>query len=329
MKDQGLLSSGLARLTRNKRYLIWFWLLNLTLAEFGTSSFRKAAHAILDHSLEADRLTQDFHLATFINLLSLPEFPHMNSMTTPALYFAFLFFVFTALFLPGVFAGYASTYRLPRDDFFRSCGRNLWRFIRLLIIAGIIMGIVTGILFAINGKIVEKAGESTNELLPFELQMTGLAIIFLIMSALRIWFDLAEVDIVLNDQRAVRKSIASAFRHTLRSLGSLLGAYVLTTIVAAIFLVGGLWLWMRLVPAHSVIRTFILGQIILFLLLIPRFWQRGIVVSYWQQHMLVPVVAVEPIEPIPAPAIPAPELPPVPAPAPVITNSPPAEMPGS
>jgi hypothetical protein len=318
--NQGLLSSGLARLMRNKRYIFWFWLLNLTLAEFATSSFRKAAHTVLDHNLYADRLTQGFHLATLVDLLSLPEFPHMNAMTTPALYFAFLFFLFTAIFLPGVFAGYGSTYRLPREDFFRACGRNLWRFIRLMIIAGIVMGIVTGLLFALNGKIVEKAGESTNELLPFELQMTGLAVIFLIMSTLRIWFDLAEADIVLNDQRAVRKSIAAAFRHTFRSLGSLLGSYVLTTIIAAIVLLAGLWLWMRLIPAHSVLRPFILGQIILFLLLIPRFWQRGIAVSYWQQHMLAPVVAMKPIEPAPAPVVAAPEPPPAPAPAPVIPS---------
>ncbi len=317
--NQGLLSTGLARLMRNKRYIFWFWLMNLTLAEFGTASFRKAAHHVLDHSLAGERLTQGFHLGTFVDLLSMPEFPHMNAMTTPALYFAFLFFVFTALFLPGVFAGYASTYRLPREDFFRACGRNLWRFVRLMILAGIIMGIVAGVLFAINGAIVKKAGESTNELLPFELQMTGLAVIFLILSTLRIWFDLAEADIVLNNQRAVRKSIAAAFRHTFRSLGSLLGSYVLTTIVAAVVLVAGLKLWIAIVPPHSVTRAFILGQIILFLLLIPRFWQRGIAVSYWQQHMLAPVVAVKPVDPQPIPVTAAPD----PTPAPEIPATPP------
>lgn len=321
--NKNLLSAGLARLMRNKRYIVWFWLLNLTLAEFGTASFRKAAHHVLDHSLDAERLTQGFHLGTFVSLLSLPEFPHRNTMTTPALYFGFLFFLFTALFMPGVFAGYASTYRLPREDFFRACGRNLWRFIRLMIIAGIIMVIFTGVLFAINDAIVKKAGESTNELLSFELQVTGFAVIFLIMSTLRIWFDLAEADIVLNDQRAVRKSIATAFRHTFRSLGSLLGSYVLTTIIAAIFLTGGLWLWVRIVPAHSVLRAFILGQIILFLLLIPRFWQRGVAVAYWQQHMLAPVVAVKPVEPSPAPVVAAPEPTLAPAPAPVIPATPP------
>lgn len=319
--NHGLLSSGFARVMRNKRYIVWFWLLNLTLAEFATSGFRQAAHAILDHSFDAERLTQGLHLSTFFNLLILPEFPHMNSMTTPALYFAFLFFVLTALFLPGVFAGYSSTYRLPRDDFFRACGRNLWRFIRLLIIAAIIMGIFTGVLFAINGAIVSKAEEGTNELLPFLLQMTGVAVIFLIMSTLRIWFDLAEADIVLNDQRAVRKSLAAAFRHTFHSLVSLLGAYVLTTIIAAIILAGGLWLWVHAVPAHSVVRAFILGQIILFLLLIPRFWQRGIIVSYWQQHMLVPVVEMKPVEPLVS-TLPGPEPPPAPAAAPVIPAMP-------
>jgi hypothetical protein len=38
----------------NKRYIFWFWLLDLTLAEFGTSAFRKSTHAVLDHSFAAD-----------------------------------------------------------------------------------------------------------------------------------------------------------------------------------------------------------------------------------------------------------------------------------
>ena len=318
-ENQGLLGGGLARLMRNKRYIFWFWLLNLTLAEFATASFRRNAHSILDHSLYAQNLTNGFHLSTFFEMLSMPEFPRMNSMTFPALYFAFVFFLFTAIFLPGVFAGYASDYRLPREDFFRACGRNLWRFIRLMIIAAIVMGIIAGLLFAANGAVVKKAGESVNEVLPFELQMIGLGIIFLIMTTLRIWFDLAEADIVLNDQRAVRRSVAAGFRHTVRSFGRLLGTYVLTTMVAAVFLVGGLLVWIQLVPAHSVVRAFIVGQIILFLLLFPRFWQRGIAVAYWQQRMLIPVMATQPVVEAPAPMVGTPVEP---TPAPVISAAP-------
>jgi hypothetical protein len=314
--NKGLLSNGLGRVSRNKRYIVWFFLLNLVFAVFGTVALREGAHAIVDHSFYPERLMHSFDIGVYAELLLRPEFGTLKSMDSPALYFACLFFVATALFLPGVFAGYASTYRLPREDFFRACGRNLWRFIRLMIVSGIIMGIIAGALFALNGAQVKHAEESTNELRPFEMQMLGLLVIFLVMTTLRIWFDLAEADIVLNDQRAVRKSIGAAFRHTFRGLGRLLASYVLTTAVAAIILVGGLWSWMKFVSPEGVLRPFVMGQFILLLLLIPRFWQRGVAVSYWQQHMMVPVVAVPPVIP---PTVPAPVVQEPPAPAPPLT----------
>lgn len=308
-KNRSIVGSGISMVFSNKRYIVWFWLLNLALGVMGTSAFRASAHSILDHSLYSQRLVQGFDLSVFAELLARPEFGALSAVGVPAFSFAAAFFFFTALFLPGVFAGYGSTYRLPREDFFRACGRNLWRFIRLVIIAGIVMGIVAGILFGINGAIAKKATESTNEVLPFTLRMIGLFVIFLVMTALRIWFDLAEADVVLNDQRAVRKSLAAGFRHTFRSLGRLLSSYVFSTIFAAIILVGGILFWERFVPPAGVVRAYIVSQLMLLLLLIPRFWQRGMAVSYWQQKMLIPVVAVSetiPPEPVPVAAVPEP-----------------------
>jgi hypothetical protein len=314
---QSLLSSGWGMVGRNKRYVFWFWLLNLTLAEFGTAAFRKSSHAILDHSMAADRLLHGFDLTVMINLLARPEFGPMSSARAPALYFAFLFLLFTTLFLPGVFQGYASTYRLPREDFFRACGRNLWRYIRLMIVAGILMLIATLALFGLHGVLERKAGESTNELLLPEVRVAGLIVIFLIMTGFRIWFDLAEVDVVLSDQRAVRKSIRTAFRHTFRSLVRLLASYVMTALIAIIILLGGIWVWMKFVAPEKWFAAFLLSQLILFLLLIPRFWQRGIVVSYWKQNMMAPVVVQprvpQPITP-PAPIAVAPDPDPAPSP---------------
>jgi len=197
--------------------------------------------------------------------------------------------VATALFLPGILLGYASTYRLPREDFFRACGRNLWRFIRLMIVAGIVMAMAAGILFGIRAPLLKAADNSTNEMLSFYVSMATLAVIFLVMSVLRIWFDLAQADVVLSDQRAVRKSIAAAFRQTWRGLGGLLGSYVSTTLLAAIVLVAGIYVWIKFIPAESVLGAFIVSQLTLFLLLIPRFWQRGVVVTYYKQHMVEPI----------------------------------------
>ena len=255
-----------------------------------------------------------FDIAVMISLLTRPEFGSMSAMYTPAGYFSFLFLAATALFLPGVLQGYASTYRLPREDFFRACGRNLWRFIRLMIVAGTVMGTTAWTLFKLHEVLEQEAAESTNELLLPEVRLAGLAVIFLIMTAFRIWFDLAEADIVLSDQRAVRKSLWSGLRHTFRSLVRLMASYMVAAVVAAVVLVGGIWTWIKFVAPENVSGAFVVSQITLLLLLIPRFWQRGVAVSYWQQYMMAPVVAVRPvIRPAPAEVAlepPAPVVPP-------------------
>jgi hypothetical protein len=47
--------------------------------------------------------------------------------------------------------------------------------------------------------------------------------------------------------------------------------------------------------------------------LIPRFWQRGIAVSYWQQKMLAPVVVTPVIPAQVTPPVAVPDLTPAPA----------------
>ena len=138
--------------------------------------------------------------------------------------------------------------------------------------------------------------------------MVSLAVIFLVMATLRIWFDLAQADVVLSDQRAVRRSIGAGFRHMWRNLGRLLASYVVTTIVAALVLVAGLWVWMMFVPSASVAGAFLVSQLTLLLLLIPRFWQRGVAVSYYQRYMVEPI-AVQTFTPTPvvAPVVTEPE----------------------
>jgi len=288
-EHDGLVSSGWSRVAHNKRYILWFYILNLTLAWLGAAGFSNQAHDYLDHSLLSSRLVQGMDIGVVAEMFMQPEFGTVSAARASGLHFALAFLLLTAVFMPGVLLGYSSTYRLPREDFFRACGRNLWRFIRLLIIAGIVMGGVASALFGLQGVLVKAAGENTNEMLPFEVRVLCLCVIFLVMTALRICFDLAETDVVLSDQNAVRKSIGLGFRHTWRDLGRLLGSYVLTAIVALIILAIGLWAWVKLVPSSSVAGAFVITQFMLLLLLIPRFWQRGVAVSYYLQNMVAPI----------------------------------------
>ena len=326
---RSLLGSGLGMVMRNKRYVAWFYLLNIFLAVLGTLAFVNQAGTILDHSLLSDRLLHGFSAGVLTEMFARPEFGPTSVSRISAMGFALLFMIATALFLPGVFQGYASTYRLPREDFFRACGRNLWRYIRLMFVAGIVMLIATIAIFGLQGILERRAAESTNELLLPWVRYGGLLVIFLIMAVPRIWFDLAEADVVLNDQRAVRKSIAAAFRHTFGNLGRLLASYVAATAVAAIILIAGIWIWMKLVAPENIFGAFLVSQLTLIFLLIPRFWQRGIAVSYWRANML-PVVPTRPIEAKIDPTLePKPEPPPASVAvisdgAPVIPNPPPA-----
>src|SRR5437879_1538029 len=215
MSDEGsLMSAGLRIVNRHKRYIFWFWVLNLTLAEFGTAAFRNQMHGVLDHSLLADELLHGFHLPVFVELLTRPETGSMTGSTMPAMYFAILFFLSTFLLMPGVLEGYTSEGRLPREEFFLACGRNLWRFVRLLLFFAIIAGPIAAVLiFGIRPPLAKAADSSTNELLPFYTKAITWLIIFLILTCIRIWFDLAQTDVVVRDQNAVRKSVAAGFRY--------------------------------------------------------------------------------------------------------------------
>src|ERR1700692_1857514 len=181
-EHQGLLSGGWDRVASNKRYIVWFYLLNLALAWLGAAAFNNQAHDFLDHSLLSGRLLHGFDIGVVGEMFLKPEFGQTHASRASGLHFALLFFVATALFLPGVLQGYASTYRLPREDFFRACGRNLWRFIRLMIVAGIVMGAVAGALFGIQGVLLKQAAESTNELLSVYVRLASLTVIFLVMT---------------------------------------------------------------------------------------------------------------------------------------------------
>ena len=302
-EKQSLLASGWGRVAHNKRYIVWFYILNVALAWFGAGAFNNQAHEVLDHSLRADRLVQGFDLGVLIEMFTRPEFGPTIASAAPAMHFAFLFFLLTVLFVPGVLQGYAAAYRLPREEFFRACGRNLWRFIRLLIVAALVMGSVAGALFGLHGLLQKGAAESTNELLLPAVRFAGLAVIFLVMTVLRIWFDLAQADIVLTDQRAVRRSIAASFRHTWRNLGRLLGSYVVITILATIILVAGILVWMKFVPPASVLGAAVVSQGTLLLLLIPRFWQRAVAVSYYLETMMEPVAVQSFTPPTVEPAV--------------------------
>ena len=137
-----LMSAGIGIVRRNLRYVVWFYLLSLLFAWLGALAFGLRAHDIMDHSLYSDRLLHGFHLVALVELINRPEFGPMRSSRVPAEISGNLFVLVSLIFMPGVLLGYSSDHRISRDEFFRACGHNLWRFVRLFLMAAVILGIV-------------------------------------------------------------------------------------------------------------------------------------------------------------------------------------------
>lgn len=304
-EESGLLQAGWSAVRRNPRYLVWFWLLNLALAWFGTLALRSQLKPVLDNSLHARQLTHGFNPIVLAELLLMPRSGSAQAWTTPSFFLAGLFALASLFLMPGVLRQYTSEFRVSREEFFRTCGRNLWRFIRLLLFYGVIALPVLGILFGIRGALVHAAEKALNEVLPFTVGTICLALIFLVVTLLRIWFDLAEVDVVVRDQNAVRKSVGAGWRYTWRHWGRLLANYVGVSLLALIVLAIGLWVWNVLVPSGSVFGAFLIGQIMTFLWLAARFWQRAVAAAFYMREMLIAPSYSGLRAPEPGPAAPA------------------------
>jgi len=278
---ESLISAGASAATRNKRFIVWFFLLNLLLAWFGAAAFTANARSILDHSLYADKLLHGFDLAVFLEMIRRPEFGSARSSTAPSTLCAILFLLASLLFMPGVLLGYSSDHRISREEFFRACGHNLWRFVRLFVFYALIAGITAGILFGIQGALVTAVDDAANDdRLLFLTKALSIVAIFLISTAIRAWFDIAQTDAVLRDQTAVRRSITWAFRTTRRNIGSLLGTYILIAVLGLIVITAGIVIWHAIVPPSSVLGAFLVSQATLLLLLTMRFWQRASAVAF-------------------------------------------------
>jgi hypothetical protein len=203
--------------------------------------------------------------------------------------------------MPGVLDAYTSEGRPSREDFFRCCARNVWRFVRVLVFYGIIAGMTGGALFGGHMALVRASEKSTYELLPFCTQLATLGVIFLVLTCIRIWFDLAQVDVVVRDQGAVRKSIADAGRYTWQNLITLLATYVVICVLGLALLAGGVWVWHCFVPSSSVLGAFLVTQVIMILWLGMRFWQRASAAVFYLRETTMGAPVPAAAEPGPSP----------------------------
>ena len=318
-RHSGFFFAGAGLVWRRQRVLWFIFAVNLILAFLSIRGIAGRTGDVLNHSLASDRLVHGFDVAALGGLAQQPGVSPLDVSTT-ALAYSLVFFVFMLFITGGILEAYRRDSRMTTAEFFESSGAFLWRFVRLvifLLICLIPIAILHRVLHGI-GDHIEDTAISPMASIWFRVGI-GIVILFLLI-VVRLWFDMAEVHAVAQNERRMRRSLAAAWRLTFGNFGRLFWLYFSISIVACIGFAIGLWLWMYVLPPTAITGAFFLSQAMILWWLGTRLWQRASETLWYQRNFqrLPQAVAYAP----PAPSYPAiaPQNPPSPLPPPSSTD---------
>lgn len=312
-QNSGFFLAGAGLVWRRQRVLWWIFAVNFILAFFSIHGVVPRIGNVLDHSLAAQRLVKGFDLGAFTELTLQPGISPL-SVSPTAMAYSLVFFVFMLFVTGGILETYRRSDRVSTAEFFESSGAFFWRFVRLLIFLLLCL-VPLAILRAIANRIgghIEDTAVSAMTSVWFQIAV-GIVLLFLLM-VLRLWFDMAEVHSVAQNERRMRRSLAAAWRLTFGNFGRLFWLYFSISIVACVGFGFGLWLWMYVLPPTAITGAFFLSQAMILWWLATRLWQRSSE-TLWYQRNFVPAAPLASYAPATYPVV-APQTPPSPLPPP-------------
>jgi hypothetical protein len=283
----GSLLAGWHLLWQTQRVMWWIYAVNFALGFFSAMGMAACVGRVLDHSLAAQRLYHGFDLAYLIELAMNPE-AQLASCPTSSLTFAALFFLFMLFILGGVLDTYARNRALVPGEFFQGCGAFFWRFVRLLLWLAVVLVPIAVLAILVNHWSGHLSEYSSSEKLGFWALMAGFAAIVLLLMMVRLWFDMAQVRTVVEDERSVTHALGGAFKLTCSNFVALFSMYFAITLIAWAGTLLTLYFWAKFVPSERTVRAFLLAQFIAWLWIATRLWQRAAEMVWYQRQRPAP-----------------------------------------
>jgi hypothetical protein len=284
--------AGWSLVWRRQRLLWWLYVLSLAVGWFATQPLVANISPVLDHSLEAARLYHGFDLATYAGLMMDPGVnPQVAATAAGAL--GFIFLVAMILLTGGILRVYNEDRTYVTGEFFGACGQFFWRFVRLLFFLAIALIPPVLVYQALHAWSDHLADELANPAPSLVVSFGGTLLVLFLLMAVRLWFDMAEVHAVAENEHASRRALARAFRLTRRNFGALFWIYLRLSFLAWVGSALLLWVWIRFVPAEGLKRSFLITQAIIFLWILTRLWQRASETLWYQAHAPVPEMIPE------------------------------------
>jgi len=302
MTQTGILSEGARRVWRYQRVLWWMFLVNFILASCSALPLSARLARVLGNRLGMQELGSRFNVAAFLELSSNPDAAFWAGSTGSMLW-ALMFLLFVLFLTGGILEAYRTPRKLRTGEFFQSCGTFFWRWVRLLLLFVIVLLPVLILAYKISDWSLSLSDESPQEKLGFWVQMVGLVIVLFLMMAVRLWFDMAQVRAVANEERVMWRTLFRAFRQTFGNFGSLFWMYFRISFLAWVSLAVALWLWVK-IPGGRFGLSSLLLELVLLWWIGTRLWQRASETVWFERHQEVVPAPLPAPEPEPEPPVP-------------------------
>ena len=297
-ENKGLVAAGVALVWRRQRVLWWVYAVNLVLGLLGAAGARTQLDHLLRYSLAGESLTKGFDLGMFFELVNVPSANLMRSVGG-SLLFALLFPLFMLFVTGGILAVYRENRKFTAGEFFAASGAFFWRFVRLVVFSLVPFGLL-GAAFSGVRKLSDYLGDrAVSAQTGFYILLAGAAIVVLLVLFVRLWFDIAQVRAVVQDERRMWPNLWKALGIAWRQARTLFRVYLCISGVAWVTLAVGLFIWTKLPPTATPV-SFLVLQFIILMQLLTRLWQRASSVTWYKRHAaMYPADSVDFTTPVP------------------------------
>jgi hypothetical protein len=281
--NRGTFFSGAGLVWQWQRLVWWIFAVCLIFGLFSTHGMTERANLLLDHSVAAQRLLNGFDFSAIIMLQQLRDSPleiHGHNI----FHFSVLFVVFMLFATGGILAAYVLDEKPTTTAFFEAAGHHFWRFFRLLIYLAIVLLPIAGLAAAANAMYTHIDEQSISPYAGDYFAAAAAVVILLLLMIVRLWFDMAQVVAVADDEKKMHRALRRAFGLLRHNFFALFWLYLRVSIITWLLSAFGLYIWMFHLSPQSNVAAFLVSQVIILIWLGTRLWQRASEAIWYRNH---------------------------------------------
>ncbi len=275
--------SGAGLVWKWQRLVWWIFAVTLIFGFLSTQGMVDRAAGTLNHSLSSKRLVDGWDVSAVTELMELQNNP-IEFQGPAVIHFSIVFAIFMLFLTGGILTTYLHDEKPRAAPFFEACGLCFWRFFRLLIYFAIVLLPIGAICMGVGALYDKIDADSISPFPAVYFFLAAAAVILLLLAIVRLWFDMAEVIAVTDDERRMHKALRRSASLLWHNFFSLLWLYVSIALLGLVLFFVGLRLWMTFLAPQSNILAFLLSQLMILAWIGTRLWQRASEALWYREY---------------------------------------------